>query len=353
MKDTVDPANPDYNAKAARAKLMSKRHLDGLGQRRRRRASSRTATTTWSATPATRRGPRAAAAAICRSRPTGRPTRHHYEGGETRNFATYNPQVARDEMFLLGRHGPTKGNNIAPVRSSSALVLSSTNANRERIYIQQPPIAAARLQLAGLHAPLPAHRAQDRNQDLHRLPRVAAGDNNAIMAQLLLLGTNFVNFVGFNAWVGEERGIKAVQVTEWDEPQAVIGSYLQRYAYPDWYASHLANGRQAEADGRHGTPHRGADALPAAARRISATSPKAPTACASTTSPASPTRASPSASSPRRSRRSARARISRRNDATCVALPTNQPISPQRNAGRADARPTTRSSRSTRSTTTP
>ena len=25
-------------------------------------------------------------------------------------------------------------------------------------------------------------------------------------------------------------------MTEWDEPQAVIGSYLHRYAYPDWYA---------------------------------------------------------------------------------------------------------------------
>src|SRR3546814_8609745 len=28
---------------------------------------------------------------------------HHFEGEETRNFATYNPQVARDEMFQLGR----------------------------------------------------------------------------------------------------------------------------------------------------------------------------------------------------------------------------------------------------------
>ena len=77
--------------------------------------------------------------------------RQHYEGGETRNYATYNPQVARDEMFLLGRRGPSKGNKIAPVRSSSALVLSSTNANRERIYIQQAPIAAS-----GLIWPVPS-----------------------------------------------------------------------------------------------------------------------------------------------------------------------------------------------------
>ena len=69
------------------------------------------------------------------------------------------------------------------------------------------------------------------------------GDNNAIMAQLLLQGTNFVNFVGFNAWLGEERHVEAVQVTEWEEPQAVIGSYLHRHAYPDWYAEHEKRGR--------------------------------------------------------------------------------------------------------------
>src|SRR3546814_14114253 len=67
---------------------------------------------------------------------------HRYEGETTRNFATYNPQVARDEMFQLGKHQTTKGNQTAPVRSSSARVLSSTNINRERIYVQQPPIYA-------------------------------------------------------------------------------------------------------------------------------------------------------------------------------------------------------------------
>ena len=82
----------------------------------------------------------------------------------------------------------------------------------------------------GLRAALPAHRAHDRDQDLHRLPPVSqSDDNNAIMAQLLLLGTNFVNFVGLHAWIGLDGGFEAMRVTEWDEPQAVIGSYLQRY----------------------------------------------------------------------------------------------------------------------------
>ena len=70
-------------------------------------------------------------------------------------------------------------------------------------------------------------------------------DNNAIMAQTLLLGTNTVNFVGLNAWTGLEGGFEAVRVTEWDEPQAVLGSYLHRFAYPDYWRMHVdQNGRE-------------------------------------------------------------------------------------------------------------
>jgi len=164
---------------------------------------------------------------------------HHYEEEETRNFATYNPQVARDEMFQLGRHMTTKGNIIAPIRSTSALILSSTNVNRERIYVQQPPISAAGFssQAFAPHFPHTVRRTETKNcSDCHLS---ANNDNNAIMAQLLLLGTNYVNFVGMHSWVGLETGFEAVRVTEWSEPQAVIGSYLHRYAYPDFYRQHV------------------------------------------------------------------------------------------------------------------
>jgi hypothetical protein len=164
---------------------------------------------------------------------------HHYEGETTRNFATYNPQVARDQMFQLGVHQITKGNEIAPVRSSSALVLSSTNINRERIYVQQPPISAIGFssQAFAPHFPHTVRTTETKTcSDCHLSQN---DDNNAIMAQLLLLGTNYVNFVGLNAWTGLDGGFEAVRVTEWDEPQAVIGSYLQKYAYPDYYKLHV------------------------------------------------------------------------------------------------------------------
>ncbi|MBX3561593.1 MAG: hypothetical protein KF780_07230 [Sphingomonas sp.] len=174
-----------------------------------------------------------------------RTTIHHYDGDETRNFATYNPQVARDEMFQLGRHQTTKGNIIAPIRSTSALILSSTNVNRERIYVQQPPISASGYssQAFAPHFPHTVRRTETKAcTDCHLSD---ANDNNAIMAQLLLHGTNFVNFVGMHAWSGLENGFQATRVTEWDEPQAVIGSYLHRYAYPDYWRLHVEqNGRE-------------------------------------------------------------------------------------------------------------
>ncbi|MHA7819763.1 MAG: LVIVD repeat-containing protein [Erythrobacter sp.] len=170
---------------------------------------------------------------------------HRYEGKESRNFATYNPQVARDQMFQLGRHQTTKGNQVAPIRSSSALVLSSTNINRERIYIQQPPISAVGFssQAFAPHFPHTVRREETKTcSDCH----VAADeDNNAIMSQTLLLGTNFVNFVGLHAWTGLEGGLSAIRVSEYDEPQAVLGSYLHRYSYPDYWRMHVEdNGRE-------------------------------------------------------------------------------------------------------------
>jgi LVIVD repeat len=164
--------------------------------------------------------------------------RHHYEGGNTRNYATYNPQVARDDAFQLGVHGEAKGSVITPLRSTSALILSSTNSSRERIYIQQPPISASGYssQAFGVHYPHTERKTETKTcSDCHLS---GDNDNNAIMAQLLSHGTKFFDFFGYNAWVGGAGEISAIRVTEWEEPQAVVGSYLHKYAYPDWFQQH-------------------------------------------------------------------------------------------------------------------
>jgi len=62
----------------------------------------------------------------------------------------------------------------------------------------------------------------------------AQNDNNAWMAQLLLQGTNFMNFMGRYVYVATgKKGFEAIAVAEHDEPEAIYGSDLQRIAYPD------------------------------------------------------------------------------------------------------------------------
>jgi hypothetical protein len=167
---------------------------------------------------------------------------NHFEGETSRNWTTYNPQVIRDDGYMLGVTGSTKGNKVTTVRSSSGLVLSSKNANREQIYLQQPPISAPGYssQAFNPHFAHTVRKTETREcVDCHLSSK---NDNNAWMAQLLLQGTNFVNFLGKYAYVGTgEKGLAAVQVTMQDEPQAVIGSELQSMAYPDDYQRHLAN----------------------------------------------------------------------------------------------------------------
>ncbi|MXP45808.1 hypothetical protein GRI43_00180 [Altererythrobacter luteolus] len=238
VKDSVDNTSPHFNAKSARAKLMAKTGAEtgkfefGAGIAAGDRAHEEgemacfTCHLSWTTSCGGCHLPIEA---------NWKTEDHHYENGTTRNFATYNPQVARDQMFQLGKHQTTKGNQVAPVRSTSALVLSSTNINRERIYVQQPPVSAIGFssQAFAPHFPHTVRTTETKQcSDCHLSE---ADDNNAIMAQLLLLGTNYVNFVGLNAWTGLEGGFEAVRVTEWDEPQAVLGSYLHKYAYPDYY----------------------------------------------------------------------------------------------------------------------
>jgi hypothetical protein len=143
-------------------------------------------------------------------------------------------------------------------------VLSSENTSRERIYVQQPPISAAGYssQAFAPHFPHTVRSAETKRcTDCHVSKN---NDNNAWLQQVLGQGTNFPNFIGRHAWVGEGKsGFEAVPVTEWDEPQAVYGSYLQKLAYPDYYAEHLKNGREIPRfkDGRENAKHHGGNEI--------------------------------------------------------------------------------------------
>src|SRR5260370_30080312 len=55
----------------------------------------------------------------------------HNEGLLTKNYTSYNFQVLRDDIYMLGVDGTVTGHRVAPARSSCAVLVSSQNANRD------------------------------------------------------------------------------------------------------------------------------------------------------------------------------------------------------------------------------
>ncbi len=168
----------------------------------------------------------------------------HFEGDVTRNQIAYNFQTLRDDVYMLARDGDVTGNRIGPARSSCAIHVGSYNANRESIYVQQQTIAAEGQSGIAFSTNVPhTVRGQGETKTCTDCHLSKNNDNNAIMAQLLMLGTQYVNFIGKYCWVAAgDHGLDAVVVTERDEPQAVIGSYLHHLAFPDYYREHLRRG---------------------------------------------------------------------------------------------------------------
>jgi hypothetical protein len=178
------------------------------------------------------------------------PNRHN-EGTTSRNFTQYNFQVLRDDIFMLGRDGTVTGNRVAPVRSSSAVLVSSQNQNREWIYSQQQTTSAEGFagQTFNTHIPHTVRATETKTcSDCHVSQQ---NNNNAWLAQLLLQGTNFVNFMGRYVYVAADDALEVVVATEHSEPQAVIGSTLQKIAYPDDYEEFLRAGRELKTAYEH------------------------------------------------------------------------------------------------------
>jgi hypothetical protein len=189
----------------------------------------------------------------------------HNEGDIARNYVAYNFQTLRDDVYMLARDGDVTGNKINPARSSCAIHVGSYNVNRDSIYVQQQTISADGLSGIAFSTNVPhtvrggPPRKKDGSGDYANEASYLPGrsetksctdchisvkeDNNAILAQLMMQGTGYVNFMGRYAWVAaRDHGLYGVVVTEQEEPQAVIGSSLHAMAFPDFFRKHHERG---------------------------------------------------------------------------------------------------------------
>src|SRR5204863_9149924 len=142
IKDSVDPASPRFNTRAYNAKLVLKHQpgADALARSTDPAAdASRLAHSDSSMTCQTCHSAWITSCFGCHlsQKATEKRPMLHNEGTTTRNWTSYNFQVLRDDVYMLGKDGSVAGGKISPVRSSSAVVVSSQDAARQSIYSQQ------------------------------------------------------------------------------------------------------------------------------------------------------------------------------------------------------------------------
>jgi len=250
-KDTITPGNSRFNLKSYRAKLMGK---DGLALSQvpaddvplAHGNSSMTCYACHSSWTPTCFG-----CHLQMTANTRRPMLHN-EGLLTKNYTSYNFQVLRDDAYFLGVDGTVTGHRVAPARSSCAVLVSSQNANREWLYYTQQTISGEGFSGQAFSTFVPHTVRAKETKECSDCHVSAANDNNAWMAQLLLQGTNFMNFLGRYVYVATGNGgFEAVAVAEHDEPEAIYGSDLHRIAYPNDFKKFVAHNRQLSAVARH------------------------------------------------------------------------------------------------------
>ena len=243
-QDTITEGNRDYNPQSAYAKLMKKDNTQGdtstsedMLAHQDDRMTCYACHSSWVTS--------CFGCHLSMQANRKMPNRHN-EGGDSRNFTEYNFQVLRDDIFMLGKDGTVTGHRVAPVASRSAILVSSRNQNREWIYHQQQTVSAEGFsgQTFNTHVP---HTVRGRETQQCSDCHVSKDkDNNAWLAQVMLQGTNFVNFMGRYVYVAATDALEAVAVTEHTEPQAVYGSNLHKLAYKNNFDGFVKDGRVLE-----------------------------------------------------------------------------------------------------------
>src|SRR5579862_5044059 len=176
----------------------------------------------------------------------------HNEGLTTRNYISYNFQILRDDLYMLGIDGTVTKNRVAPVRSACAVLVSSQNADRDWSYYQQQTVSAEGFSGQSFSTFVP-HTVRTRETRTCTDCHVSKDkDNNAWLAQVVLQGGGFMNFMGRYIYVADGKGgYDSVAVAEHDEPPVIIGSDFQKVAYPEDYARFETNKRQLTESWNH------------------------------------------------------------------------------------------------------
>jgi hypothetical protein len=244
VKDTINPSHPDYNALSAISKTV--------------RFDETSDQMVWGSLPGDKNECAHAidnmSCIACHS--SWNPSCygcHLAAEGRQENARTAQRRRRGPQLYLLqladaarrslhaGPRWHCDRQRIGPVRSACAIHVGSYNKNRESIYYQQQTISGDGMSGIAFSSNVP-HTVRGKGEtkmcsDCHVSHQ---NDNNAIVAQLMMHGTNYMNWIGKYAWVATgSHGLFGVQVSERGEPQTVIGSSMHKMVYPDYYKEHV------------------------------------------------------------------------------------------------------------------
>ena len=242
VMDSITPGNPDYNPKARFAKTIQTDGVTWGGHDTSLFAHPNSRMTCYSCHSAW-----VPTCFGCHLRMTAnqRMPMLHNEGLTTRNYTSYNFQILRDDIYMLGVDGTVTGNRLAPIRSACAVLVSSQNSDRDWGYYQQQTVSAEGFS-GQAFSPFVPHTVRTKEtrtcSDCHVS---ATEDNNAWLAQVLLQGGGFMNFEGRYIYVATGKdGYHAVAVAEHEEPPTILGSDFHKIAYPSNYQKFVRGGNR-------------------------------------------------------------------------------------------------------------
>jgi len=241
--DIINPASPDYNPRAAYAKLVLKDGSIGSGKsgpealaHSNKQIQCFTCHSSWQTTCS---GCHLPLDVNVKSRDL------HYDPQFSRAYAPYWRQVIRTDLYFFGIGSYDQGQTVWPFRPASSVIVSAKDGDRNNVVHQQPLVSTPGFSNEAM-TPHPPHtvRSTETKQctDCHLS---ADNNNNARVASSLGFGVNALNFLGEFAFIAENgHSITAVKVTEGDEPQPVIGSSFDKILYPESYAKFEQGGRK-------------------------------------------------------------------------------------------------------------
>jgi hypothetical protein len=251
--DVINPASPDYNPRAAYAKLVLRTGAIGSGtsgQEALAHSNSKimcfTCHSSWQTTCS---GCHLPLDVNVKSRDI------HYDPQFSKAFAPYWRQVIRTDLYFFGIGTYNQGKTVWPFRPASSTIVSAKDGDRNNIVHQQPLVSTPGFSNEAM-TPHPPHTVRTTETKQCADCHVSEDNsNNARIASSLGFGVNALNFLGEFAYIAENgHSITAVKVTEGDEPQPVIGSNFDKVLYPESYAKFEKGGRKLTTSHRRLAP---------------------------------------------------------------------------------------------------